>query len=1431
MGAQLSLLVQTSPSIAIFSYIDVLENIHYISQLNSSRFLKTCKAIDVNGEIIIKVFIKPVEGYSLQSIRDSLLQESKLLSILPNVLNYANIFETARAGYLTRQHLKHNLYDRINSRPYLQSIELKFISFQLLKILQNIHELGVVHGDIKTENILTTNWNWILLTDFASCLKPVYIPEDNPGEFLFYFDPSKKRSCYLAPERFNSTLYDIKNSSQKQKLTPEMDMFSAGCCIAELYNDGTPLFNLSDMFKFKNGELNIKEVLKANIKDDTLVDLILDIVALNPKERLNSTQILEKYRKIFFPDYFYTFTYDYFRTLALICTNTTGTRDSTSNISENDLNLMDKCCQNIYFNFKKICNSFGFNTNNFSSIHSQQSFKDIEKYYMPTVKISDSLHIPLQRFNQLNSTVKEECALLIVSFLCHCLRNITAKSLKIKCLELLITFSQLISDNNKLDRVVPYIISSFSEDNPDIQALAVSGLSQILCVIEYVDPSNENIFVDYIFPRIKRLLITSQKNTYVRIVIANCLGDLVTISNKFQEILFLNYSSNIDDTDRISKGMENLEITNNYSRKLSKQIEELTTALLIDTQQSVKYSLLCNILPLCKIFGREKTNDIILSHLITYLNDKDPQLKIKLIQTISGIAVLSGPITLEQYILPLMVQTLYDSNELVVVSVLQSFQDLIEVGLIGKKFFYDLSNIISVLLLHPNKWIRQFSLLVIAKIVDKLSNAEIYCILYPIIRLYLEFDIEFTNDFLLTSCKPPISRAAYRLLCSWFLRATTTLFWQQIPNKSTDIFGNKIISFANKDYSIKNYGFKNSSSTSKVIITHLDNEEISMTAEDKNWIDRFSAIGFAKTDLWKLAILRSYVVRTVKRDSYELFEDDNSSLYKEAKTDALTLSNARPHNIFFDVRATDRKYGNLNILSSSIGSMMVSENQMIKLNQKSTVKDLNGSLVLNSKSIPTTTSNLENIYVQLDPTINHDSNQHGIPETTDPKKRFSIWNSYEGDIESIKSFLNNVEISYSLKDYKEFGGPISSTETSNLLSKLKGKLICNLFESENDSIISMAVSTGEQPYLLTGSTKGILRLWDIRAIVVGEKSCSSLLLDCGSSVTDVQFIPGFDCFAVGCKDGSIKIMRVMYQKNDNKISYEKFKTIRHMQLEDKEIPINFTLSINEERSLLFITTSYFRILQIDILQMKIIQKIEVPTLFGTILSLCVSNDQSTLIFGTTAGIIIIWDLRFNILVKSFSFGDNSPIEKVELFKNKFGKQLLLIVGGYSSAFFSTWDYTKCQCFMVVVDSDELPPVDLFIAKENKVNEQPILSTAPVTLNKISALNIMNSNIVMAVRSDKNIVVVDLDKISNSKLLTHNHGENSSLKFTSHKVTANLKIVLKSMGTSNKNARIDYSSASGSALHYDTINSIALCKSSTSSLLVSADNAGIINFFS
>ncbi len=164
-------------------------------------------------------------------------------------------------------------------RPFLSLIEKKWIAFQLLTALRDARNRKVSHGDIKSENILVTSWNWIYLSDFAS-YKPTYLPLDDPSDFSFFFDTSGRRTCYIAPERFYTAATNPEISAKKSKiamednegkrdgkLTEAMDCFSAGCVIAELFLEGAPLFTLSQLFKYREGEFSVDSYL-ANIEDD-----------------------------------------------------------------------------------------------------------------------------------------------------------------------------------------------------------------------------------------------------------------------------------------------------------------------------------------------------------------------------------------------------------------------------------------------------------------------------------------------------------------------------------------------------------------------------------------------------------------------------------------------------------------------------------------------------------------------------------------------------------------------------------------------------------------------------------------------------------------------------------------------------------------------------------------------------------------------------------------------------------------------------------------------------------------------------------------------------------------------------------------------------------------------------------------------------------
>lgn len=49
-------------------------------------------------------------------------------------------------------------------------------------------------------------------------------------------------------------------------LTEEMDVFSAGCVLAEMWTDGRTVFNLSELFAYRDGALGLEGILE-NIED------------------------------------------------------------------------------------------------------------------------------------------------------------------------------------------------------------------------------------------------------------------------------------------------------------------------------------------------------------------------------------------------------------------------------------------------------------------------------------------------------------------------------------------------------------------------------------------------------------------------------------------------------------------------------------------------------------------------------------------------------------------------------------------------------------------------------------------------------------------------------------------------------------------------------------------------------------------------------------------------------------------------------------------------------------------------------------------------------------------------------------------------------------------------------------------------------------
>jgi phosphoinositide-3-kinase, regulatory subunit 4 len=434
-GYSLTSLSAGSASIDIPELADLVHE----KSLGAARFMKSIRARNQQGLVFVKAFVKPYPSFSLRKYLDTIVEERAALRDVPNALGYQRILETANGGFLGRQYIHSSVYDRMSTRPFLEDIEKKWLAFQLLCAVRDCHARDVFHGDIKTENLLVTSWNWLYLTDFSSSFKPTYLPEDNPADFSFYFDTSGRRTCYIAPERFISA----GESQTENGINWAMDIFSTGCVIAELFLEA-PIFTLSQLFRYRKGDLSLEHTHLSKLKDDEVRELILHMVQLDPESRYTAEEILTFWRGKVFPEYFYGFLHQY---MALLTDSTSG-RKSVS--LEGNTRDSDERIERVYTDFDKI--SYFLDYVKQSEPRDNGLPRSLPDRAMP-------VHVDVHENLLMNGEMLAEAdkgTLIFLAVVVSSLRNTSKGAARLKACDLLLAFGQKLPDESKLDRILPY---------------------------------------------------------------------------------------------------------------------------------------------------------------------------------------------------------------------------------------------------------------------------------------------------------------------------------------------------------------------------------------------------------------------------------------------------------------------------------------------------------------------------------------------------------------------------------------------------------------------------------------------------------------------------------------------------------------------------------------------------------------------------------------------------------------------------------------------------------------------------------------------------------------------------------------------------------------------------------------------------------------
>jgi phosphoinositide-3-kinase, regulatory subunit 4 len=1234
-------------------------------------------------------------------------------------LAYQRIVETETNGFLVRQYLYSSLYDRISTRPFLEDIEKKWLAFQLLCGLRDCHAREIFHGDIKTENTLVTSWNWLYLSDFSSSFKPTTLPEDNPADFSYFFDTAGRRTCYLAPERF---LAAGETPDPKAQITWAMDVFSAGCVIAELFLEA-PIFNLSQLFKYRRGEYDPIITHLNRIADKDVREMVAHMIHVDPESRYSAEEYLNFWRTKVFPEYFYSFLHQYMGLITDPSSGRTAVSGATANLGEADERI-----DRVYYDFDKISYFLGYE--NRKQVSAKPLYAGSGLGLFPV-----NLNIPNNehQVNVIGTKPRDDGTLIFLTLVVSSLRNTARATARVRACDILLAFAVRLTDEAKLDRVLPYLVSMLNDKADIVKVAAIRTITQLMNLVTVVSPVNAHVFPEYILPRMQTFLpgSPSDPSPLVRATYASCLGSLATSASRFLDMVAtLRADGSLPTADPETEDGVDATVAfqglfDNARAELIEVFEGHTKALITDMDSAVKRAFLGSVPELCLFFGTAESNDIILSHLNTYLNDRNWMLKCAFFETIVGVATFLGGTSLEEFILPLMVQALTDPEEFVVQRVLHSLASMSELGLFQRSKTWELVDVVGRFTMHPNTWIREAAAMFLSSATLFLSSADNQCIVLPLIRPYLKTSIiDFSELGLLENLKKPLSRTVLDLSTTWATKVNRGIFWKPANQSRTfSLDSNAWIStVAAKD--LGRHGL----------------HKVPKNEEDEQWLGKLKNVGLAADDEFKLLALREYIWR-LARSKARASEQQPTYL-----NDIINLRNIHitPQTVMFDdqqimeqVPLHQNSDGDdrtpHTIADALLDASMATDDSVLRQHVP-IAPGSNGDSKANEEggSLPNTDSGLPSRDVR--PKIHHQASAMNLMSRKDATKSFPetsmtpmsafgkvegpfarnvldrpavaqakekaevvqdmvrvrAAHTYSGNDPSILKMLNAMYLENYHNDTAEFGPMIAPSSRRKAISRSSNHASDRPWRPEGILVATFAEHVGpikhisvapDHIFFLTGGDDGCVKVWDTGRLErnITHRSRQTHKHATGSQITALCFVDHTHSFVSCASDGSVNVVRVECVPSGGSIRYGKLRLLREYQLPKDEVAIWSNHFNIETSSVLFLATNRSRVLAIDLRQMKVLYSLENPVHHGTPTCFCIDKKRSWLLLGTSHGVLDLWDLRFKVRLKAWGVPGSPSIYRISIHPTKGRGRWVCVAGGSAHGEVTVWDVEKTQC--------------------------------------------------------------------------------------------------------------------------------------------------------
>lgn len=1226
--------------------------------------------------------------------------EREALDNVPNVFTTQEVLETDGAGYLIRPWMTFNLYDRISTRPFLTDMEKVWISYQLIYAMHASHAQNVAHGDLKCENVLITSSLTAYVTDFASSFKPTYLPLDDPTDFSLFFDSSGRRICHIAPERFYESVTelpagpissrtqpkDIENMSEvltyepyleilglgrpNGRITEAMDVFSLGCVLAELWRDGSPLFTLSQMYRYRARQYDINPLLQS-VSHSGMRDVITSMLALDPEKRPTFKHLLRDAHGILFPESFsvclHLYLVDLQRPSPDIPLPQPPNENQGDQLRTRHFLEPDDRIEKLYEDWATLQKFFGA----IPSIEGDQVQLHVS---IPNVSLPHQVGRP--------PSLSDNEALLVLNVILANIRHCHRPSSKCHALELVVILVWgWLSDETRLDRVLPYLIALLTDKHPRVRAMALHGISVVFECIHVISAVNKRILHEFVWPHVVPL--SHDPSVHVRCTLVSCLA---RISTNAMRLWFTSPTESFD-TDVLS---------------LQEFVRDQMYTLVCDSSSTVKCVLLSHATSLCTLLNTDCVKSVLLTHMLTYLNDENTDLRMAFFDAVVPIARLLESDTIEKCIYPFLLQALGDDDVRVQVQVLRAIQQLIP--LFQPFMPWKLLDRTISLLYHPNPWVREASIGVVTEVSSLISNSDRWLRLYARIRPYLRCDItSITPISLLDHLVSPLSSHALQQCVSTMKTKKDATFLDLWYSQVRRVEIKDGVSSTNMRKEMDDLVRPPSSSHWMTLAVRIEEPH-------PNILSRLDGWGIPSGDIPKLAALWWYV---------EILATKNTRQQAKPAPPNMKLSGVRQRTVFFtpriayqalpssvSIRTAQKRIQDLACVSSSqqdsrepqeqnSESELESKPQFEILNELSRKSEpshfsyrSHGRTASKASSDATSLSECSIKWpvftnpstAQASTTLIHAHAERARAESAKEESdqapgMLVVENTYEGMDPYIHAHLKAAyqQLQEQSRTVVSQHTPcISHVQTSPAGShRPHGALVACLTE-HTAAITSLSVAL-DQMFFVSGSDDGTVKVWDTSRLEKNVNSRSRLTYATHQSpITSVLVLSGTHCVISASKNGSLHVWGVGVQTGGSLPRYMRPHILGKHTLSENEYVRCLAQWTSGVDPVVVLGTSRGRIILWDVRHMNPLLTMSHPAEHGPVETLVLDPQRNWICTGTSCGVIGLWDVRFELCIRAWTVKSQSKILSCTLHPC-YSRRILVAWSTHEPCCFATLD--------------------------------------------------------------------------------------------------------------------------------------------------------------